>query len=473
MAQWTIRKRVLAGFSVILALSLALAGHCVWWTQPAATMMSDLAHDHLPEMALATAFEREILNARIHFIYYVTIQKPGALEQGWQRFRNAQALMPKLEFQVQHSDTLADLRPLTADLERKFQAYELLLNRILGAVANHQNSGAEFSQLISEWANAGSQLVQSAGDMNRHCSEVATASAQQNEARLRRALLWMLVSGIFAAAAGLLMGWILTRSVVGTLERAILALNSSAGQVRGASTQVAASSQTIARSAAEEAASLDNTASVSRDVRAFAERNSTHFRNAMELVVRSEQQFTATNSTLDKMVEAIEEIGKQSANISKIIRTIDEIAFQTNLLALNAAVEAARAGEAGMGFAVVADEVRNLAQRSAQAAKDTAALIEGSIATSSEGKRRVDDVASAIRGLTADADEVKAVMNEMSQTTDEQSRGIERIGSALADLKQITHRNAASAEQNATASQEFSAQADSLHEIVGQLEALV
>ncbi len=114
-------------------------------------------------------------------------------------------------------------------------------------------------------------------------------------------------------------------------------------------------------------------------------------------MTRSQHEFAETNQALEQTVAAMGEINTQSAKISKIIKVIDEIAFQTNILALNAAVEAARAGEAGMGFAVVADEVRNLAQRCAQAAKDTASLIEESIAKSNDGKTKVDQVATAIR----------------------------------------------------------------------------
>ena len=159
--------------------------------------------------------------------------------------------------------------------------------------------------------------------------------------------------------------------------------------------------------------------------------------------------------------------------LSKIIRVIDEIAFQTNILALNAAVEAARAGEAGMGFAVVADEVRNLAQRSAQAAKDTAALIEESIAKSAEGKAKVDQVASAIHAITGDSAHVKTLVEEVNLSSQEQARGIDQISKAIVQMQNVTQTTAASAQESAAAAEELTAQSRTLQEIAERLTIMV
>jgi methyl-accepting chemotaxis protein/methyl-accepting chemotaxis protein-1 (serine sensor receptor) len=167
------------------------------------------------------------------------------------------------------------------------------------------------------------------------------------------------------------------------------------------------------------------------------------------------------------------EINASSEKVGKIIKVIDEIAFQTNILALNAAVEAARAGEAGMGFAVVADEVRNLAQRSAQAAKDTAGLIEESIAKSNEGRAKVDQVAAAIRGITETAQKVRTLVDEVKLGSEEQARGIEQIGRAISQMEQVTQKSAASAEETASAGEEMSAQANTLKSVVARLGNMV
>ena len=173
------------------------------------------------------------------------------------------------------------------------------------------------------------------------------------------------------------------------------------------------------------------------------------------------------------MVMAMAEINSQREKISKIIKVIDEIAFQTNVLALNAAVEAARAGEAGQGFAVVADEVRNLAQRCAQAASDTAGLIEESIVKSNQGKSKVDPVAGAIGVITEESAKINGLVNDVNLRSQEQTRGIDQIGRAILQIEQVTQQVSASAEQSAAAAEELHAQSEALQGVVENLAVMV
>jgi methyl-accepting chemotaxis protein len=250
-------------------------------------------------------------------------------------------------------------------------------------------------------------------------------------------------------------------------------LHDGAEQITSAAGQVASSSQTLAQGASEQAASLEETSSSSEEITSMTRKNAENSQTAAAVMAEVDQRVTEGNRTLEEMVQSMQEITGSSDKISKIIKVIDEIAFQTNILALNAAVEAARAGEAGMGFAVVADEVRNLAQRSAQAAKDTASLIEDSIAKSNQGSQRLEHVAQVIHAITESAGKVKTLVDEVNLGSQEQARGIEQISKSIAEMDRVTQANAASAEQSASASEQMSAQAEALQNIARELRTLV
>ena len=173
------------------------------------------------------------------------------------------------------------------------------------------------------------------------------------------------------------------------------------------------------------------------------------------------------------LVSAMDAIKTSSADIAKIIKTIDEIAFQTNILALNAAVEAARAGEAGAGFAVVADEVRNLAQRCAQAAKETATKIEDAVQKSAVGAEISSKVAKSLEEIVGKARQVDEMAGEVAAASQEQSQGIAQVNTAVTQMDKVTQSNAANAEESAAAAEELTAQAESLREAVADLLRLV
>jgi methyl-accepting chemotaxis protein/methyl-accepting chemotaxis protein-1 (serine sensor receptor) len=295
----------------------------------------------------------------------------------------------------------------------------------------------------------------------------ARAASIKSQSLLMNTLLSLLLVVIGVLAV------FVVRGINRTLVTAVGELSEGAEQVASAASQVSSSSQSLAQGSSEQAASLEETSASSEEINSMARKNSENSHVAADLMTQSQQKFVQTNQSLEQTVVAMGEINTQSGRISKIIKVIDEIAFQTNILALNAAVEAARAGEAGMGFAVVADEVRNLAQRCAQAAKDTAALIEESIAKSNDGKVKVDQVAVAIRTITEEAAKVKTLVDEVNLGSQEQARGIEQIGRAITQMEQVTQKTAANAEEGASAAEELNAQSETLKDIVERLTAMV
>jgi methyl-accepting chemotaxis protein/methyl-accepting chemotaxis protein-1 (serine sensor receptor) len=308
--------------------------------------------------------------------------------------------------------------------------------------------------------------AQSAGDLHQQLSTLEDQSASQGTTGLVLFLVTMLVAGAIVHLT-------IQRSITRPVANVVSGLADGAAQILAAASQIATSSQSLALGASEQAATIEETSSASTEISSMARRTTENSRTSAEMVTRSQDGYEKTNRSLAEMVGAMEGINASSQKISKIIKVIDEIAFQTNILALNAAVEAARAGEAGMGFAVVADEVRNLAQRCAQAAKDTADLIEESIQRSNGGRVKVDQVAVAIREITAEASKVKVLVDEINVGSVEQSSGIEQISKAITQMERVTQSSAGNAAESAAAAEELSAQAKQMNDLVGALRVMV
>ncbi len=236
------------------------------------------------------------------------------------------------------------------------------------------------------------------------------------------------VAGIAAIAiiAGVLLAFVIAKGIISVLTRISTGLGEGAEQVAAAANEVSSSSQSMADGSSQQAASIEETSSSMEEMASMTKRNAENAIHADALMKESNGVVAGANQSMTELTQSMEEISKASEETSKIIKTIDEISFQTNLLALNAAVEAARAGEAGAGFAVVADEVRNLAMRAADAAKDTAELIEGTVKKVNDGSKIAVATNEAFHQVAESSQKVALLVAEISEASKEQSEGSPR-----------------------------------------------
>ncbi len=281
------------------------------------------------------------------------------------------------------------------------------------------------------------------------------------------------IVAIVAAVVGILMAFFIARGITTVLQNISNQMGAGAGQVAAASGQVSSASQSLAEGSAEQAASLEETSSSLEQMSSMTKQNADNANQADTLMKDANRVVAQANDSMTELITSMEEISKASEETSKIIKTIDEIAFQTNLLALNAAVEAARAGEAGAGFAVVADEVRNLALRAADAAKNTADLIEGTVTKVKDGSELVTKTNEAFAGVATSASKVGELVGEIAAASSEQAHGIEQVNKAIAEMDKVVQQSAASAEECASAAEEMHAQCEQTYVFVNQMAALV
>jgi methyl-accepting chemotaxis protein len=368
-----------------------------------------------------------------------------------------------------------EIRPLVRQEENKKQ-----LAAIVAAADSYQKA---MNELISNWTAKDALAVQRAVVADKVLEEARNTSAvgMADTSKIAEAAAKsmgtansvMLVGLLLATVIGAVASFFITRSITKPIKNLADTLAASAEQTASAAGQVASASQSLAEGASEQAAALEETSSSLEEMSSMTRRNAETAGKVKELGSQARQAGDLGVEDMNAMTKAMDAIKTSSDDIAKIIKTIDEIAFQTNILALNAAVEAARAGEAGMGFAVVADEVRGLAQRCAQAAKETSAKIEDAVQRSTAGAEISGKVAHSLQVIVAKAREVDSLSGEVAAASQEQSQGITQVNTAVTQMDKVTQSNAANAEESASAAEEMASQAAALKEAVSELMQLV
>ncbi len=466
--------KLTGGFATVLGLSLVLSVSSLTSLGALRSEIDAIAGQQAAMVDLAgqvSAGAAEMLRLENGIILRLILQDQARADQYKRVFESTSASTRQALARMEAMPGTVQGRSLLSRLRSGFENWDALHRQMTGMLDAQQFDAAQ--KLMGEKiVPAGEEMEWVAGDTVSSVREALSQSRQAADSR-QSANFW--VQGLLMALSltvGVVILLAVRRSAAG-LRDLVWKIDQAVEHVTSSASQVSAASQVLAQGAAEQAASLGNTASTGDQITAMTKRNLDNTRAAAQSMQEAEANVGRMTAASDQMSASMKQINASSEKIARIIKVIDEIAFQTNILALNAAVEAARAGEAGMGFAVVAGEVRNLAQRSAQAARDTTVLIEESIAKSSDGAAKLDQVAQAITVSNDIALKVKALVDGVTLSSQEQVRGIEEISKAVAQMEEVTQRTAASAEQSASASEDMSARSRDIKEAVAELVAVV
>ncbi|HWL16851.1 MAG TPA: methyl-accepting chemotaxis protein [Opitutus sp.] len=471
MKNWTIRKRIITGFAVILVLVCIQAIATRLLLRPVVARSDEIENKLLPSLTLISEVKSNIGEIQIRVVRTLLAEDPVELkriidETEAMRARN-------LELIELYAKTITDEedRGFYTSLKENLTHYAAARQQLFSLLLSGQRAEANAWNL-SAVRPAYEAYQADASRLLTHNIATATAAVDASGKDIRKTDLITVVSATAAIGLGIVFATAIVIGLSRLLGRVASALEDSAAQVAAAAGQVSSASQTLASGSSEQAASLEETSASLEEMSSMAKRNAASAAEAKDLSSETRGAADAGQTDMQEMSQAVAAIKQSSDGIAKIVKTIDEIAFQTNILALNAAVEAARAGEAGMGFAVVAEEVRNLAHRSAQSAKETAVMIEESVRRSEHGVAISEKVAQSLTGIVARAHKMDGLVAEIAQASGEQTQGIGQVNSAVAQMDRVTQSNAGTAEETAAAAEELSAQSHALREHVAELTRL-
>jgi len=472
MNNWTIRKRIITGFTIILVLVGVLTVTSYILLRQAKESAHFLTVDAMPGMNAMSQIKGQVCEIQLNVLGDLLGKTPEEHKKYRDTIDAARENILKIMDDYEKTITTSEDRDVFEKLKVARDHYVNVRNQMLDLIdAGKMDEATQLNIASARPAFVNyDQLVDQELTLNLNNGNKET---EQTVKATDRAMSVILGISMVVLVFGIVIATIITGGLNKVLRQLVSSLNDGSTQVSSASGQVSAASQTLAEGSSEQASSLEETSSSLEEMSSMTKRNSDNARKANELGKEARSAADKGVGDMQTMITAMADIKASSDDIAKIIKTIDEIAFQTNILALNAAVEAARAGEAGMGFAVVADEVRNLAQRCAQAAKETAGKIEDAIIKTGQGVEISTKVGLALNEIVAKVRQVDELVTEVSGASREQTDGIAQINVAVSQMDKVTQSNAATAEESAAAAQELNAQADVMKQSVGELLQLV
>ncbi len=474
MKNWTIGKRIFAGFGAVLAI-MAMLG--TFTTVRLLAVRHD-AHDiagNLPmlrHMATLATGARDNMTIIYRHIGAPTLAEKKQLEEDMKAARAANSTALEEFTKLATED---EVKALLAELNSAREVYGKKRTELLEAsrAATTPEESAvvlgrardELQPLVVRYANSINAIWErEEAESLESANTIAAASS--------RTTLLTIIAVAIALAAGAVLSFSIVRGITTVLRRVSQELGDGSRQVVAAATQVASAAQSLAQGASEQAAAIEETSASIEQMSSVTLHNADNADKVNQLARQARDAAEKGAGDMTNMSEAMVAIQSGSDDIARIIKTIDEIAFQTNILALNAAVEAARAGEAGRGFAVVAEEVRGLAHRSAQAARESATRISDAVDRTHQGVAISSQVGEALTEIVAHVRHVDELAASVASASREQSQGISQVNLAVGQMDKVTQSNAAGAEESASAAEELNAQAEAMRVTVLELERL-
>ena len=472
MNNWTISRRVVAGFAAMLLIIVTLGVFALWRLMGLAEDIAYVADNSVPSILTL----REAGNiSRDNLILLLQIDPSDTTERNSMLQQKISTNGARRDALIKSYESLisdAEDRRLYEEIKRTSDVARASRRRALELLK--ENKVDEFRKVQQEEVIPEYEKYLKAIDLDIDYNEkLARTYADHGKKSVLFSRRLIGVALGLASLLAFLLAWQVIRSTNRALKDITVNLGRGALQTASAARQVSMASQNLASGASEQAASVEETSTSLEQMSSMIRATAENAEKAKELAAEARSVAATGSMTMAEMTHAMAAIDSSSAEVAKIVKNIDEIAFQTNILALNAAVEAARAGEAGAGFAVVADEVRSLAQRSAAAAKETADKIEAAIANSRKGSQCTAKVEESLTQIADKVNSTDSLVSEIATAAREQAQGIEQINVAIAQMDKVSQSNSASAEESASAAEELDAQAETLKDLVAKLRLLV